>query len=585
MNVEYRENKSKKIILIIAACVLAAALIVFGIWLVTTLMDNDRIMKNETALQGVTVNGVDISGMKKDEALAATAKVPDEVLDKITFSVDVEGEKLTFKAADLNLSTDYEDVVSKALDYGNTGTLEERKKAIADAKAQGVAFTVKASAKKEDVLKVLQPYQEKLDKDPVDAGFQFTPWGHLADGTPYEQDQQPMIEACAKGKTWERPELVRIADDQMPNILRYEYWKNTKYNGFELKDGKYVASYRPPDASIERFYYKESVNGRKIDLDAVADSIVSATEAGKYNTITAPVQAVEPSVKLEDVKKSTQLIASWTSSYGGSSHYNYNRNWNVAKMSGKICGQIIQPSEEWSINKTAGNRTVASGWKKAAGIENGGYTQQPGGGVCQISSTLFNAAIRANLGTDTAHHSISSDYIPIGLDATISSGNPDLKIVNPYNTPIYIVSYMNPDERCVTVEIYGQPLTDAKYGDIILHYTSVGKGSYGTPTMKYVYNTAVCPEDGTVIAAGKSYPYAKARKGKRAQTYKHILSLEGKVLSTENYKYYDIKPVNGTTYVNGPENAEPTTSPSTSPSTSTSTSPSTSTSTSPSTSS
>lgn len=574
MNVEVQSNRGKKIILIIAACLLVAALAVAGVMLANMLIENDRIMKNETGLEGVTINGVSVAGMKKDEALKAVKKVPDEVLAKINITVDVEGEKLQFKAKELGFTTDLEKVVQEALDYGNTGSLEERKNAIEEARTKGKAFTVKATVKKEDVLKVLQPYQEKLDKAPVDASFVFTPWGHLADGSAYEENKQKMIEACASGKIWDRPELVRIADDQMPNILRYSYWKNTKYNGFELKDGKYISTYRPEDASIERFSYKDGINGRTVDLDAVAQSIADAAKKGQYDVIKAPVTAVEPSVKLDDLKKSTQLISSWTSSYGGASHYNYNRNWNVAKLSGIINGQIIQPGEEWSINKTAGNRTVGAGWKLAAGIENGGFKPQAGGGVCQISSTLFNAAIRAALGTDSAHHSISSDYIPVGLDATISSGSPDLKIENPYKTPVYIVSYMDPKERAVTVEIYGQPITDPQYGDVILHYTSVRKGYYGSPTMKMVYNTAVCPEDGTAIAAGKSYVYAKARKGMRAQTYKHILSLDGTVLKTEDFKFYDIRPVNGTTYVNGPDPATlppeppPSTSPSPSPSTS-----------------
>jgi hypothetical protein len=142
------------------------------------------------------------------------------------------------------------------------------------------------------------------------------------------------------------------------------------------------------------------------------------------------------------------------------------------------------------------------------------------------------------------------------LDATISSGNPDLKIQNPYDTPVYIISYVNPTDKNVTVEIYGRPVTDPQYGPAILHFDSVNKGSYGTPTMKYVYNTAVCPEDGTIIEPGKSYEYAKSRPGKRAQVYKHILSAQdGTELKKEEYKYYDIKPINGTTYINGPDPA------------------------------
>jgi hypothetical protein len=229
----------------------------------------------------------------------------------------------------------------------------------------------------------------------------------------------------------------------------------------------------------------------------------------------------------------------------------------VAKLSGIIDGVVIQPGEEWSINKEAGNRTVSGGWKEAAGIVNGGYVQQAGGGVCQISSTLYNAAIRSALEiTDSTHHSIQSDYIPLGLDATISSGSPDLKIKNPYNTPVYIVSYVNPEDQNVTVEIYGQTVVDPTYGDVILDFSFVDGGTFGSPGMQMVYNTPVAP-DNTPIPAGGAYEYAKARPGKSVETYIHYLSPEGEELAVESFHNYKWNPINGITYVNGPDPANP----------------------------
>ena len=141
------------------------------------------------------------------------------------------------------------------------------------------------------------------------------------------------------------------------------------------------------------------------------------------------------------------------------------------KLCGIINGQTLEPGVEWSINEVAGPRTIANGWKEADGISDGGYTKQAGGGVCQISSTLFNASIRSGIFyngntsiaadensykwgievTSWRHHSIISGYIPLGLDATISTGGPDLKLLNHCTTPFYIVSYMNTEEKCVPV--------------------------------------------------------------------------------------------------------------------------------------
>ncbi len=504
---------------------------------------NNRIMNNKLVLAGVSVNGIDLSELSKADAMAATANIEQDLLSKVNIVIDVEGEQHTYTAADLGVTTDYQDIMAQAVSYGHTGTLQERKQAINTAKNEGVKLAVTLKVDKEAVTSILMPLKDQLDKQPVDASFTFMPWGYTPDGTAYAQDQDDMIEAAASNKMWDRPELVRLTDEQMPNKLRYEYWQNSKY----------IENYIPQDASIARFLYTEEQTGRTVDMEAVLNSVMDELASGQYALINAPVQTLEPSVKLEDLKYNTQLVASWTSCY--SNHASYGRNWNVAKLSGLINGVVIQPGEEWSINQHAGTRTVKGGWKEAPGIENGGYTQQAGGGVCQISSTLFNASIRSALTiTDSTHHTISSDYIPLGLDATISSPRPDLKIQNPYDTPIYIISYVNPKDKNVTVEIYGPPVVDDEMGPVILRFSSESGGYYGSPSMIYYYNMSVAPDD-HIIAPGESYVFAKSRKGQKVQTYIHYLDLEGKELKKDKDHYYEWPPINGKTYVNGQDPA------------------------------
>lgn len=555
-NKKSKAKQSRKIAVLVSAGILIAVLAVVTLLVWKTQTENASIMENESALAGVTVNGIDISNMTYQEALTATASVPDALLGEITVDIDVEGETHPFTAEELGLLTNYDEVMQQAILYGHTGTLDERKQAIETAKTQGVAFTVEVSADKDKVSEALTAFKNTLDTEPVNASVTFMPWGYLAGGTEYMQDQQKMIENAANGKMWDRPELVRIANADMPNSLRYKFWNTNKYSSDNI----------PDDASISRFMYTEGKNGRAVDIDAVADSIMNAVETGDYAVITAPVETVEPTVTIETLKANTQLISSWTSSY--SSHYGYNRNWNVAKLSGIINGVTIQPGEEWSINTEAGNRTLGSGWKEAAGIVNGGFVQQAGGGVCQISSTLYNAAIRSNLNiTDSTHHSISSDYIPLGLDATISSGSPDLKIKNDFGVPVYIVSYVDPKAKTATVEIYGPPVVDDTYGDVILDFSFMDGGTFGEAVMTYIYNTAKAPEDGTVIPPGGQYTYAQARLGKKVTTYIHYLSPDGTELGKKEFHSYSWPPKNGRTYVYGqdPALATPTPPPAVTP--------------------
>ena len=539
-NKPVQKQKGKKGILIAVICITVGLLLAFAAY---TMDQNNKIMNNDRVLEGVSVGGIDLSEMTKEQALAATADLENKLLSPIQISIDVEGELFQYNAQDFGITTDYEAVIAQALSYGHTGTLEERKQAIAQTKEQGVDFPVSVQADRESVLAVLLPLKENLDKAPVNASYVFTPWGHLPDGTPYEQDEEAMIEAAAAGKDHERPELARISSADMPNKLRYLFWKNDEF----------IVDYIPRDADIERFAYTDGVNGRAIDMQSVADNIMKAVETGSYETIVAPVEAIEPEITLEEIKYNTQLISSWTSSF--SLHYSYNRNWNVAKLSGIVNGVIIEPGQEWSINNEAGPRSLSTGWKEAAGISNGGYTQQAGGGVCQISSTVYNAAIRSALEiTDSTHHSISSDYIPLGLDATISTGAPDLKIKNPYTVPVYMVSYVNPKDKNVTVEVYGPPVVDDEFGDVILNFSFKDMGRFGTPKMNYYYNTAVAPDE-TVIAPGESYEFAKARQGREVQTYIHYLTLDGQELKVEDFHHYKWNPINGRTYINAPDPA------------------------------
>ncbi len=520
---------------IVLICLIVAAATVAAVIIINNVIANAP----DRAAKGVTISGVDVSSMTKDEVLAATSQIPEDMLANAEVSVSFNGETSKFTAEDLGLATDYDSIVEQAMAYGHTDT--DATASLQPSVTGGPGFTVHIVTDTAKIKSVVNPVAQKYIKQPVDATAQFMPWGYLSNGTAYTPDKQEIIEACADSKAISQPsDLVRLSADQMPNKLRYEYWQNSKY----------IKNYIPDDANVSRFLYTEGEDGQTVDVDALVTQVETQLKSGDIATIEAPVKPVEPKVKLDDLKKSTQLVASWTSSY--SNHLSYNRNWNVAKLSGIINGVTIQPGETWSINKEAGNRTLSSGWLEAAGIELGGYTQQAGGGVCQISSTLFNAAIRSNLSVpDSSHHSISSDYIPLGLDATISSGGPDLEIKNPYDTPVYIVSYMNSKAHNVTVEVYGPTVTDATYGDVILDFNYLDGGTFGTPGMNYVYNATAAP-DGTQLAPGQAYTYAQPRMGRSVKTFKYFLSPEGEQLDVESFGNYTWNPTNGTTYVNGP---------------------------------
>ena len=547
-----KQSNSSKIFLIASACVLIAAAAVAGVLLLGSSTDVVRIVDFGTAIKGVSVGGVDISGMTKEQAIEATKPLEEALIAGANISLDVNGEVIEYTVADFGITTDYDSIISQALSFGHTGTFEDRKQAAEEGIGGGRKFDIALSISEEALHSRLAQLKTQLDKEPREAGFTFMPWGYTlnADGTaaPYEPDKQQMIENCSTGKVITYPEnLVRLAPEEMPPAIRYQFWDNDKY----AKDFKGTAA-----ANIARFFYTSEQTGLVTDTEAIFDELMGQIKSHSFSTITVPVEVTEPTVKLDQIKQQTHLITSWTSSY--SDHYGKARNWNVAMMSSIICGQILQPGTQWSINDTAGPRYLSNGWKAASGIVDGGYVDQPGGGVCQISSTLYNAVIRCGLASKdivSQHHSIVSGYMPKGLDATISTGGPDLKFTNPYTTPLYIVSYMNPEDKSVTVEVYGAPVIDpATNEEVIYDYTSESLGAYGEPQMINIYNTPTLP-DGTAVPVNGSIVYAEARKGQRAQTYRHYKKLDGTEYNKEKFEKVDIRPINGKTYWWGPDPA------------------------------
>ena len=112
------------------------------------------------------------------------------------------------------------------------------------------------------------------------------------------------------------------------------------------------------------------------------------------------------------------------------------------------------PGEEFSYNQSVGRRTTSAGFREAGAYSGGKVVNSVGGGICQVSSTLYNVVLRANLEvTDRSNHMFAVGYVPIGTDATVSWGAPDFKFKNNRTYPIKIVA--STSKRNVYIKIMG----------------------------------------------------------------------------------------------------------------------------------
>lgn len=226
------------------------------------------------------------------------------------------------------------------------------------------------------------------------------------------------------------------------------------------------AQARLNENNVQRFDVVEGQSGTVMDVDATAAAVQARLAARDFQCELAPVMKdVSPTMTTAFIQENTQRIATYTTRFRDSDSVETiaNRVFNINKAVEILNTCTVAPNEEFSFNGYVGLRTVDGGWKEANGITGGKeYSLQAGGGICQVSTTLYNALLKGNIEvTDRKAHSIPSDYVGKGLDATVDSAGIDLKFVNDTGAPLYIFAYVRPDGdrySTVTVSLYGKPL-------------------------------------------------------------------------------------------------------------------------------
>ncbi len=220
------------------------------------------------------------------------------------------------------------------------------------------------------------------------------------------------------------------------------------------------------------FSISEGKKGLKVNRDVLFDRIDKELAENKIVNIEIPVEEVPFCVDEEELLSSVGRRSVFSTNYETSSE---ERKSNVKRALENFNGMILEPEQEVSFNEITGARTEENGYKEANIILNGVYVKGAGGGVCQASTTLYNALILADLEIlEVNHHSLPASYVPLSCDAMVSEGVADLKFKNSLETPIYIKTFG--DDKMVTVEIYGKPLaegeeikTRAEFVKVLLH--------------------------------------------------------------------------------------------------------------------
>ena len=300
------------------------------------------------------------------------------------------------------------------------------------------------------------------------------------------------------------------------------------------KAAKDAEAYFDPDAD-QPFTYAKEETGVSIDWS----KLLSRVEQGLQGRITGtvrvevPASVLQPDGTLRRLQEDTKKLSTMLTPLGGSSD---NRVHNIKQSLAKFHGMMVRPGETVSFNETTGERSAENGYLEAPIIINKSLVDGPGGGVCQSSSTLYNAWLKAGLQVqERVHHAFPLSYVAEGFDATVNYPNLDLKFTNDSEATVYIKAYISGGNACV--ELYGRPESEVRLEQKILERKE-------PPAAKILKDT-----EGTYVKyADETYTVTQARQGMTVEAWR-IYMENGRETHRELLHTDIYEPVQGVRYV------------------------------------
>lgn len=405
-----------------------------------------KMAAQDTFFPGVTVDGIDLGGMTRDEAHALFADRQTQTASAFSLVVASGEKRWRITSQEVPVTFNADTILEQAYNVGHTGTLEQRVSEIQRTRDEGVVFVT--------------------------------------------------------GYTYERS-AVRALVDTIADSLDYEA-KDATLDAF--------------DPNNHTFTFTKESAGYRVDRELLHSDILAALDERAYDrVILVQGASVEPQVTLARLEGLFGKISSFTTK----TTKDNDRNTNIALSAAALNGRMVLPGETLSFNDCTGQRTGEKGYREAGAIAGGVLVDDTGGGVCQTSSTLFNAVVRADLEIVTRYaHSWPSSYVNKGEDATVNWPSLDFVFRNNGQFPVFVVAWYANQE--VTVEIYGQMLEDGQTIDL---YSEV------TQTLK--------PSDDILYTLDESLPAGTRKAGRQKRTgyvvdtYKVYYDAEGNELRRE----------------------------------------------------
>ncbi|MDD7047595.1 MAG: VanW family protein [Lachnospiraceae bacterium] len=312
-----------------------------------------------------------------------------------------------------------------------------------------------------------------------------------------------------------------------------------------VKNSESVLNCEPKKAGLKKnsdntFSITEKEDGCKINEDAAAATIVSYMDNewhGGEGGVVLDADITQAEDSTDQLKEVTDVLGTGTTQY---SRDEANRDTNITLAVEKINGTVVYPGEEFSANKTIGPQTAETGFKLGGTYADGGVIQTYGGGVCQVTTTLYQAVLQAELEVTERHnHSFLVSYVTPGLDAAIAEDYMDLKFVNSTDYPIYIEGSVD-ESGNIVFNIYGHEYRESGrkvvYDSHILEYKDYDVAYKADPNADF----------GSLAVTG-------GQEGLDSELYKLVYNGD-ELVSNDLYSTSTYDPMD-TTYTAGTKNA------------------------------
>lgn len=488
------------IIVIILLFVIAIALTAFSI----------VASVNNKIISGVTINGVDVSGLTVNEAEEKLNKQIEETkIDEL--NIEYEDYKNTIIRDDLNINYSVKNAVDKAYKIGRDNNI-----ILNNFKIIGTFFS------KEDIRIETSYNTEMMDSIVEDVSTKLP--GLVVEYTYCIEDDELIITPGKAGIALNEEEFRNgILNRFAGNILNKDESimkipvVNKEPDDIDIEKIYEEIHTEPQDAYIKKDPFEIVVDKDGVDFDiSMEEAKKIVSEKGKEEYI-IPLKITKAKKTVKDLgsKAFPDRLSRYSTRYDAS---NRDRSTNLELSAKKINGTVLLPGEEFSYNKVVGKRTIENGYKNAAVFSNGRVEDGLGGGICQISTTLYNAVLLANLEiTERRNHSFVTSYEDPGRDATVVYGVQDFKFKNSRKYPVKIEASVKNGVATMTVMGIKE---DVEY-DVKIR-------AYKTATIPYKTEK----RKNANLAEGKEKVIQSGTNGCKAVCYRDLY-LNGKKVKTE----------------------------------------------------